>query len=234
MPRPSRKSAPPPEKVRTSAPRKRLPSKEREAQIIRDSIPFFARAGFNAPTRDLAQHLGIHQSLLYQYFPSKDELIDRLYREVIVGRWKKEWEDWLRDRTMPFQDRLERFFRAFTDGIFSYDYMRFFFLAWMDRPFARDHYSNPIQQRIFRVISSELRHECGLPDHEAWPMSHAELEMQHAFQSSIFYYGVRQFIFGVPPRIPRDAFIAQQVKLFLAGAPAQLREMARARNAPPS
>lgn len=233
MPRSSRKSVSSPEKAAKAAEtRKRLPSKEREAQIIRDSIPFFAQAGFGAPTRDLAKHLGIHQSLLYQYFPSKDELIDRLYREVILGRWKREWEDWLRDRETPLQGRLERFFRAFTDGIFRYDYMRFFFLAWMDRPYARDHYNNPIQARIFRVISSELRHDCGLPDHDAWPMSNAELEMHHAFQSSIFYYGVRQFIFGVPPRVSRDAFITQQVKLFLAGAPAQLRAMAKEQNAP--
>jgi AcrR family transcriptional regulator len=219
---------------KTPTPRKRLPQAEREAQIIRDSIPFFASRGFSAPTRDLAEHLGIHQSLLYQYFPSKDDLIDRLYREMILGRWKREWEDWLRDREVPLKDRLERFFRAFTDGIFSYDYMRFFFLAWMDRPYARDHYSNPVQARVFRIISSELRHETGLPDHDAWPMSAAELEMHHAFQSSIFYYGVRQFIYGVTPRMTRDEFITQQVELFLAGAPIQLRAMARAQNAPDS
>lgn len=217
---------------KTSTPRKRLPQAEREAQIIRDSIPFFASHGFNGTTRELADHLGIHQSLLYQYFPSKDALIDRLYREIILGRWKREWEDWLRDRDTPLKDRLERFFRAFTDGIFSYDYMRFFFLAWMDRPYARDHYSNPIQARIFRILSSELRHVCGLPGHDVWPVSAAELEMHHAFQSSIFYYGVRQFIFGVPPRVSREEFITQQVNVFLAGAPAQLRELARAQNAP--
>lgn len=235
MTRPPRKPAAPRAAAgKAPAGRKRLPSKEREAQIIRDAIPFFARSGFGGTTRDLADHLGIHQSLLYQYFRSKDELIDRLYREIILGRWKREWEDWLRDRTMPLQDRLERFFRAFTDGIFSYDYMRFFFHAWMDRPYARAHYNNPIQARIFRVISGELRHHVGLPDHDAWPMSAAELEMHHAFQSSIFYYGVRQFIFGVPPRIPRDEFITQQVRVFLAGAPARLRELAQEQNAPPS
>lgn len=217
---------------KSPTPRKRLPQAEREAQIIRDSIPFFATRGFNGTTRELADHLGIHQSLLYQYFPSKDALIDRLYREIILGRWKREWEDWLRDRDTPLKDRLERFLRAFTDGIFSYDYMRFFFLAWMDRPYARDHYNNPTQARVFRIISSELRHVSGLPGHEAWPMSVAELEMHHAFQSSIFYYGVRQFIFGVAPRISRDEFITQQVKLFLAGAPEQLREMARLQKAP--
>ncbi|MSO65143.1 MAG: TetR/AcrR family transcriptional regulator [Alphaproteobacteria bacterium] len=57
-------------------PRKRFPSHERERMIVEQAIHFFAREGFSATTRDLAEHLGVTQSLIYQYFATKDQLID--------------------------------------------------------------------------------------------------------------------------------------------------------------
>ena len=49
-------------------------------------------------TRELAQRLGVTQPLIYRYFPTKQDLIDRVYEEVFVGRWRPEWTDLIRTK----------------------------------------------------------------------------------------------------------------------------------------
>ena len=66
--------------------KKRLSSQEREKQIVIAAVEFFAEVGFSGDTRQLARRLGVTQSLIYKYFPTKDALIDRVYEEVYVGR----------------------------------------------------------------------------------------------------------------------------------------------------
>jgi len=87
-------------------PRKRLSGPEREQAIVEEAVRFFAEVGFDGDTRQLAQRLGVTQSLMYKYFPSKAALIDRVYEEVYLGRWNPFWETVIRDRTIPLEDRL--------------------------------------------------------------------------------------------------------------------------------
>ena len=46
--------------------RRRLAPEDREHEIVQSAISFFARHGFEGSTRDLAQRLGVSQSLLYR------------------------------------------------------------------------------------------------------------------------------------------------------------------------
>src|ERR1700704_2652866 len=66
----------------------RLDPTQREAIITREAVAFFAECGFEGQTRQLAKRLRITQPLLYRYFPTKEALIERVYQEVFVGRWK--------------------------------------------------------------------------------------------------------------------------------------------------
>ena len=66
---------------------KRLTGPEREKHIAQEAVRYFAEVGFAGDTRELAQRLGVTQSLLYKYFPSKEALINRVYEEVYLGRW---------------------------------------------------------------------------------------------------------------------------------------------------
>ncbi len=190
--------------------------------IVKGAIPFFAGAGFSATTRDLADHLGITQSLLYQYFPTKDALIDRLYHELVLDKWKPEWERWLDDRGTPLADRLERFYLAYTDVIFSYETMRIFFFMRMTGGNRREHHLSQAHNRLFRKVSVELRLLHGLPAPDDHPVAPEEEEIAAAMHGSIVYYGVRQFIFGVTPRVARDVFIRRQIAVFLRGAGAEV------------
>lgn len=61
---------------------------EKEKQLIEASIDLFAREGFwNTPTSRIAKHAGVGTGTLFNYFESKDGLIDAVYKQL-----KQEWK----------------------------------------------------------------------------------------------------------------------------------------------
>ncbi|MCR5857511.1 TetR/AcrR family transcriptional regulator [Mesorhizobium sp. J428] len=90
--------------------RKRYAPSERRRMILDGAISFFAEYGLDGSTHLLAKHLGVTQPLIYQYFPSKEDLIDAVYEEVFRGRWSSRWDTLLADRARPLEERLNAFF----------------------------------------------------------------------------------------------------------------------------
>ena len=101
----------------SASPRRRLSPAERQLFILEGAIAYFAEFGFDRATRDLAAHLGISQSLIYRYFPSKSSLIDRIYDVVFINRWNDSWEGTLADRTRALAERLKDFYRDYDYSI---------------------------------------------------------------------------------------------------------------------
>ncbi len=59
---------------------KRMAAGDRCEQILQGAMELFAEKGFRgATTREIAQHLGISEALMFKYFPSKEAL----YRAII-------------------------------------------------------------------------------------------------------------------------------------------------------
>ena len=53
----------------------RVPSPERRAQILRAATKLFAKQGFNGTTtREIAERVGVKETILFRLFPSKREL----------------------------------------------------------------------------------------------------------------------------------------------------------------
>src|SRR5512141_3342855 len=92
---------------------RRLGRPERERQIVDGAIRFFAERGFEGNTRELATRLGVTQPLLYRYFPTKQDLVERVYREVFLRRWDPAWEALLADRSRPLGERLREIYRSY-------------------------------------------------------------------------------------------------------------------------
>ena len=109
--------------------RRRLPPAERERQIVDGAIRYFAEVGFEGQTRELARRLGITQPLLFRYFPTKDDLIDRVYEEVYLSRWKDEWPNGLKDRSLTLEERLVRYYEDYGSAIFNYEWVRIFMFS---------------------------------------------------------------------------------------------------------
>lgn len=80
-------------------------------------------------TRRLATHLGITHSLLFRYFPNKEALVDRVYREIFVSRWNPYWEMLIDDRSQSIEARMHAFFKDYAKTVLDRDWIRIFFFA---------------------------------------------------------------------------------------------------------
>jgi hypothetical protein len=74
-----------------------------------------------------------------------------------------------------------------------------------------------LHKRIFEIIVGELRYEFDRPSLITAPSSDLEIEMIWSLHASIFYLGVRRFIYGMPLASPVDKIISAKVKAFLYG-----------------
>lgn len=197
--------------------RHRLLPDEREKQIVLGAIRFFAEVGFDGQTRELAKRLGITQPLLFRYFPTKQDLVDRVYKEIYLNRWNPEWQEWIEDRHQPVVARLKRFYTEYYPTIVNHDWMRIFFQAGMRNVGFNQRYLRLVRERILLVLSAEVRHEFGLPSAAEVPVSPAELELYWGLHGSIVYDGIRQYIYGVV--VPPDPVASTNAKIdiFMAG-----------------
>lgn len=217
----------PPTSTLTPSPRRRLSPADREQQIVEKAIAVFAECGFSASTRDLAEALGVTQPLLYRYFATKDELIERVYEEVFVRPWNEEWELWLADRATPLGDRLRRYLKDYAQFITRGDLVRLHMYAGLAHSPLVNRFIDKLRESHFKTIAREMRFEYAIPD-PATPEEEAdEIELIWAHHSSVFYMGVRRWIYHAPA--PRDMghTIDMLVDTFLAGVPTVLKARRR-------
>jgi AcrR family transcriptional regulator len=202
---------------------KRLSREDREKAIVDAATAFFAEVGFSGQTRELAARAGITQSLLYRHFPTKDALIERVYRSVFLSKWNPEWEKWISDRNTPLEKRLTRFYIDYTGTIMSYEWIRLFLFSGLDgRTELTRRYLRFMHQRIWWRIIAEIRHHSKGPSLDIQPITVIEVELVWAFIASIFHIGLRRFVFGITFPEDMDDIIADKVRGFLNGAPAAM------------
>lgn len=205
--------------------RQRLSPDEREKQIVQGAIRYFAEVGFDGQTRLLAKRLAITQPLLYRYFPTKQDLVDRVYKEIYLNRWNPEWQDWIEDRSTPLVDRLKRFYTDYYPTVVDHDWMRIFFQAGMRNVGFNQRYLRLVRERILLVLCREVRYEFGLPPVSAVPVSPAELELYWGLHGSIIYDGIRQHVYGMP--VPPNPAVTMNAKIdiFMAGIRTALKKL---------
>jgi AcrR family transcriptional regulator len=201
---------------------RRLKPDERERLIAQAAVRFFAEHGFEGQTRELARRIGIAQPLLYRYFPSKQALIDRVYREVFVDPWRPEWFENLADRSKPLKRRLQEFYIAYAHTAIGYDRVRLFVLAGLKGLDINARFFKMLRARVFTAVLAEIRHSYHLPALNKVPMTELEAELIWSLHASIFYIGVRRWIYGlkVPENI--DRVIAAKLSAMLDGMPKEI------------
>lgn len=143
----------------TTTPRQRLAPEEREQQIVEGAVRFFAEVGFGGQTRELAQRLGITQPLLYRYFPTKQDLIERVYEAVFIGRWNPQWRTLIEDRSRPLRERLITFYGAYTNDVLTYEWIRLYMFAGLAGTDFNQRYIAMLETELLRPICAELRAE---------------------------------------------------------------------------
>ena len=195
---------------------RRLPPNERQMLIVEGAVSYFAEVGFEGQVRELATRLGITNALLFRYFPTKDDLVERVYQQVYLGRWRPEWEDWLRDRSHPLETRLRRFYKSYLSMIFTYDWIRIFFFAGLKGVNINERYLHVLATRVIAPICEEVRFEYGLPSPVDIPLSGVEQDAVWGLQGQILYISIRRFIYNQPLEQP-EAIVDAAVDVFLSG-----------------
>lgn len=213
--------------------RRRLLPLERERLIVDEAVRYFAETGFGGQTRELSRRLGITQPLLYRYFPSKQALIERVYREVFLARWDPTWETLLEDRQRRLRDRLVEFYRRYTAVIFRPEWIRLYMYSGLAGMDLNRRYIELIERLLLRRIAIELRAELGLPSADRRPILPEEIELVWVLHAGIFYYGVRKFIYRAKTRQAPDRTIEHAIDSMLGGAPAVLRTLHAPRRSAP-
>jgi AcrR family transcriptional regulator len=210
---------------RKSTKRIRLAAEDREREIVRGAAAFFAEVGFDGGTRECAARLGITQGLLYRYFPTKDRLIDRIYQEVYLSNWNPRWESRLCDRSAPLEKRLTEFYTDYARAILTYEWVRLFLFAGLKGLDFNARYIDFLRGAVFEPVVLELRADSGIA--ASLPIEKTEIELVWGLHASIFYLGVRQWVYGMAPAADIAKDTAQRVHAFLRGARAALQDMPR-------
>jgi len=201
-------------KAATAATRKRLSPEDRRQEFIRKATDLFSEEGFNGGTRELARRLGVTQPLLYRYFPSKEELIKEVYRKVFLEPLDSGWEKPLMDRSRPIRERLQQFYEAYTDVIFSRRWMRIYLFSGLKGLDINRWYIGVVRDKILGRIINECRIEKGLPPRTKPNIK--ELEMAWVFHGGVFYYGVRKYIYDMAIPMSKEEMIRNAIDAYLA------------------
>jgi AcrR family transcriptional regulator len=202
------------------------PAARREA-ILSEAITFFAEHGFEAQTRDLAARIGVSQALIYRYFPTKSDLINSVYQRIYMSHWNPYWETVLSDRRIPLEKRLKDFYKSYVSTFDDYAWIRVSMYSGLRGNNLVSRYIDMVIERVILVISSELRHESGLPALVAADIPKLELELTWNFHSTIIYFLMRRYVFQKDPCDENDAVVEQMVDQILVGTIAVLRERCR-------
>jgi len=209
--------------------RRRLDPADREREIVDGAVAFFAEVGFDGGLRDLAKRLGITHQNLFRYFPTKEALIERVYKEVYLDRWQPEWEAVLLDATKPLERRLIDFYESYLPAIFRYDWVRIFVFAGLKGVGITQRYLDLIEKRVIEPLGFELRRVAGLTDEPDCALSEGELEIAWSLHGEFFYLAIRRWVYGMKTPDDLGPIIRAAVVRFLEGAPAAMCDLRKTR-----
>ncbi|MFN2138715.1 MAG: TetR/AcrR family transcriptional regulator [Candidatus Promineifilaceae bacterium] len=115
---------------------------DKRTQLLEASIDLFAEEGFwNTPTTRIAKHAGVGTGTLFNYFGSKEGLIDEVYLQL-----KKEWgayvlAGWPQDASV--RDQVAHIWYRYLDWGLNYP----------------DRYALKQQLRLSEFVSEDTQHE---------------------------------------------------------------------------
>lgn len=191
-----------------TATRKRLPPAERRQQIVDEAVRFFAEVGLEGNTRELARRLGVTQSLIFNYFATKDDLIEAVYEKVYIGRLSPDWPERLTDRTVPLRQRLLAFYTEYSALIFEREWMRIFMFSGLAGASLNRRYLEHLGDVILRPLLAETE---ALAGSDICP----KMEDVWNLHGGIVYIGIRQHIYRMPEPAQPQEEIARAIDSYL-------------------
>jgi AcrR family transcriptional regulator len=172
----------------------------------------------------VAKKARVTPAQLGAHFRSKPALIQRVMAKLFDGRWRAEWDTLLADRALPLDRRLIRFYVEYRSAMRPAD-SRLWTRAGLLGVHKSGKFSSKLAQRITIPIVRELRHEAGLPALDVRPVLPLEIELAGILHGGIAFINTRSHVFGMTVHGTLQEIVAMNVRVFLAGAPAELRRL---------
>ncbi len=201
--------------------RRRLPAHERERDILEAATRYFAEHGFSKQTRQLADEIGVSQALIFRYFGTKDQLIEKVYHKVFLARWNQEWVPRLEDASTPLPDRLRTFARSYLAVADDRTWIRIAMHASLEGRDLRKRYFRDFVTLLMSAIARQVRRHFG--DEDQSPPSAAEMELVWHLHTSLVHYLVRKHIHGDDVLHDHDQLVDIVVGSFMGGIEAGYR-----------
>jgi AcrR family transcriptional regulator len=191
-------------------------AEDREELILREATSYFAEYGPGAGTIELARRAGITQPLLYNYFPTKEALVERVYERLIQTSWNPAWELLLEDHAIPLRQRLKDFYAEYATNVLTYEHVRLFLFSGLSRSEFNSRYYESLSRRILERIARAIRRECG-GGRRARSVAKAELEIVQSLHAAVYHLAFRKWVHGeqidnLPERVRR------KIDIYLDGA----------------
>ena len=196
---------------------------ERERQIVEGAAEFFARRGLEAQMRELAAELGIAHTLLYHYFPTKRQLIERVYEQTIAGRWDERWEALLDRPALPVADKLHAFYSEYLPAILTPEWLRILVHSGLSDGLIPNRYFALIREKLFPRLLREVRRAVGSRARaKATPREEALLMGFHG--GLIYHLGIWPLVYqqsytGQGDAALTDTFLRDRIRGLLLQAP---------------
>jgi AcrR family transcriptional regulator len=199
----------------------RMAPADRKAMILSRATEFFAEYGLTAQTRALAAACGVDQRLLYRYFPSKAALLDEVYQQAIVAPFKAVWLVRLKDRTQPFEQRLNEFYRSYYADVLTRKWLRLFLYASLAEVRMAPDYIAAIILEMLETIVAEAAHDQGVDLPRERALLH---EIGWVLHGAVSHFAIRRHLYAASQRISEDRVLALQMRMFLTGFAATVAE----------
>lgn len=213
-------------------PRKRLPAHERERHILEAATRYFAEHGFALQTRQLADEIGVSQALIFRYFGTKDQLIERVYQNVFLARWNQDWVPSLEDASVPLEERLRNFARSYLAVADDRAWIRLAMHANLEGRDLRQRYFRRFVALLMDTLVKQVRRHLDIQ--EAGPPTLAELEHVWHLHTSLVHYLVRKHIHGDDVLRDHEQLVEIVVGSFMGGINAGYRAAIRNERQPAS
>lgn len=198
--------------------RRNMPAAEREQFILDEAIRFFAERGFEGQTRELAKRINIAHATIYRHFRSKEELIERVYEQIYLSRWRPEWKQLIQDRNLSLETKLAQFYLEYVERVFEYEWVRIFVWSGLKSFDITKRYLAIVKRDIIEPACRELRHDLRLPTVQAAPITEREIELFWGLHGRVFYLAIRRFVYDTPIPKRLDDIVRDAVAGFLIGA----------------
>jgi AcrR family transcriptional regulator len=203
---------------------KRMPAEARKAVILREAADFFARHGFTASTRDLADQIGVRQALLYKYYPSKEALIEAIFDALIKERDVGGYGRLSEDRSISLEERIVAYY-DFLLRSFGGSASNLTLRAAIDDLPAMTRLSNFASVSFINPLIEELRGVESLPSLAERSLMPGEMEIVLALHAIARFADMRRNASNQVSPTDAEASLRFLIATFLPAARAGVREL---------